>query len=133
MQTGDFATVLALWQETENIGLSSADTPTSLAHFLTRNPGLSFVALDDLNLAGAVLSGHDGRRGAIYHLAVAQSYRRQGIGQQLVYSCLSALKKAGIERCHIHVYAQNQPGLTFWQKSGWFLRPELALLSIDIK
>ena len=128
----DFPAVSDLWQTTENIGLSSADNSEALVRFLERNPALSFVAMAGEHLVGAVLCGHDGRRGAIYHLAVASSYRRTGIGKQLVNLCLQALRENGIERCHIHVYAQNEVGINFWQQGGWFLRPELALLSIDV-
>lgn len=133
MLPDDFPAVMALWQSTANIGLSSADSPAALARFLIRNHGLSFVALVAELPVGAVLCGHDGRRGAIYHLAVVSSHRRQGIGQALVTSCLQALKQVGIERCHIHVYAENREGIAFWQKSGWFLRPELSLLSINVE
>lgn len=129
---GDFPAVMAIWQATENIGLSSADNPEALAGFLERNPVLSFVAMAGERQVGAVLCGHDGRRGAIYHLAVASSYRRKGVGKHLVNLCLHSLWEIGIERCHIHVYTQNQAGIDFWQQGGWFLRPELALLSIDV-
>ncbi len=132
MQIEDYSRLIDLWNRTENIGLSEADNPDKLEAFLQRNPGLSFVALDEGKLIGAVLGGHDGRRGAIYHLAVDREYRHQGYGQALLNHCLAAFAADGIERCHIHVYADNQSGLEFWQKNGWFTRPELVLLSRDI-
>jgi ribosomal protein S18 acetylase RimI-like enzyme len=128
----DYESVMALWQQTENMGFSKADEPENIRFFLERNPGLCFCAWIEDQLIGAVLCGHDGRRGAIYHLAVDKVYREKGIGQQLVEHCLHGLHQAGIERCHIHVYAENKAGLAFWKKTGWFLRPELALLSKDI-
>ncbi|OJX38279.1 MAG: hypothetical protein BGO78_09725 [Chloroflexi bacterium 44-23] len=132
MELADYPEVSALWKSTENIGLSAADQIDQIERFLVRNPVLSFVARQNRRLVGAVLCGHDGRRGAIYHLAVVDTHRRKGIGRQLVLRCLQALQSAGIERCHIHVYAQNQSGINFWQHESWFLRPELVLLSIDI-
>jgi ribosomal protein S18 acetylase RimI-like enzyme len=132
MTISDYEEVFDLWQHTENIGLSSADTLENLEIYLCRNPGMSFVARDSDALVGAVLCGHDGRRATIYHLAVQETARGRGIGSQLVRQCIVALKTAGIERCHIHVYAANQNGLAFWQKEGWFLRPELNLLSYNI-
>jgi ribosomal protein S18 acetylase RimI-like enzyme len=127
----DFPQVIALWKNTENIGISSADSIENLEVFLQRNPGLSFVVENDHSIIGAVLGGHDGRRGAIYHLAVQKEYRGNSIGKILIDHCLQAFKQTGIERCHIHVYAGNQQGLKFWQKNGWFPRPELVLLSKD--
>ena len=132
MKIDDYQNVIDLWQNTENLGLSTADKKNEIEIFLTRNPGTSFVAIEDEKIIGAVLAGHDGRRGAIYHLAVQKDKRNQGVGPQLVKQCLHELKIAGIERCHIHVYAKNQSGLAFWQKEGWYLRSELALLSFDI-
>ena len=132
MQIDDYPQVMDLWKNTENIGISTADSLPNLETYLKRNPGLSFVVVDNQMVVGAVLGGHDGRRGAIYHLAVKTEYRSLGCGQSLLNHCVAAFSKAGIERCHIHVYADNQQGLAFWQKNGWFLRPELVLLSKDI-
>jgi ribosomal protein S18 acetylase RimI-like enzyme len=132
MEMGDYPRLIDLWNRTENIGLSNADSPDKLDTFLQRNSGLSFVALEENKLIGAVLGGHDGRRGAIYHLAVDSEYRHQGYGQSLLNHCMAAFAAHGIERCHIHVYADNQSGIDFWQKNGWFTRPELVLLSRDI-
>ncbi len=123
---------MVLWQETENLGFSEADRRENIETFLLRNPHLSFTAWMGNQLAGAVLCGHDGRRGAIYHLAVKKECRQLGIGENLVQHCLKGLEQAGIERCHIHVYADNQAGLSFWQSTGWYLRQELALLSKNI-
>ena len=120
---------LALWQTSEGIGLSAADSPAGLAAFLERNPGLSFVALAGQELVGVILCGHDGRRGYIHHLAVKQSRRRQGLGRKLVHYSLAALQQAGIDKCHIFVFRQNQAALDFWQNTGWVERVDLTILS----
>ena len=83
----------------------------------------------ETQLVGAVLCGHDGRRGYMHHLAVQTAYRRQGIGQALVEHCLARLKAAGIDKCHIFVYSANQAGQAFWKKTGWVLRANLVLMS----
>ena len=77
----DYTPVIALWELSDGVGLSSADSPEAIQFYLERNPGMSFVAKQDGMVVGAVLSGHDGRRGYIHHLAVHPDYRRQGIGQ----------------------------------------------------
>jgi len=128
----DYPDVIVLWQNTEGVGLSGADTPEAISSYLARNPGHSFVARDGEQLAGAVLCGHDGRRGYLHHLAVQPSYRRQGIGQNLVEHCMEHLKAAGIDKCHIFVYADNQDGQSFWNKTGWVLRTRLVLMSREL-
>ena len=125
----DYDEVLALWQTSEGVGLSDADSEGSIAHYLARNPGLSFVARDGEHLVGAILCGHDGRRGYIHHLAVSQSHRRQGLGQALVERCLSALRRDGIGKCHIFVFAGSQDTSAFWKSIGWTRRVELVMMS----
>ena len=63
MRLDHYEAVTALWQATPGVGLSNTDSREGLALFLERNPGLSFIALIDERLVGAVLCGHDGRRG----------------------------------------------------------------------
>lgn len=124
-----YKAILSLWQVAEGVGLSDADSQEGIARFLARNPGLSFVVYVGETLAGAVLSGHDGRRGYIHHLAVQPAYRRQGLGQALVEQCLAALAQAGIDKCHLFVFKQNEAALQFWQRTGWTERVELVIMS----
>ena len=106
--------VLDLWRATEHIGLSSADEPSALASFLRRNPGFSFVATDNSHVVGAVLCGHDGRRGYIHHLAVSPSHRRRELGSKLLQCCLNVLACSGIQKCHAFVFHSNPNGALFW-------------------
>jgi N-acetylglutamate synthase len=132
MTIRDYPDVTDLWRNTAGVGLSTADTLEAISAYLARNPGHSFVARDNAQLAGAVLCGHDGRRGYLYHLAVRPAYRRQGIGQALVEHCLERLKAIGIDKCHIFVYAANQDGQAFWERTGWVLRTNLVLMSREL-
>ena len=120
---------LALWGETEHIGLSSADDPQSLAYFLARNPGCSFIVREDSRMIGACLCGHDGRRGYIHHLAVALAYRRTRLASQLLSRCLAALRDAGIQKCHAFVFHTNPNGDLFWTPQGWERRDDLRVYS----
>ncbi len=129
MTIQDYDQVIALWRASEGVGLSDADSEERIARYLARNPGLSFVARDGEHLVGAILCGHDGRRGYIHHLAVSQSHRRQGLGRALVEHCLSALRRDGIGKCHIFVFADNQDTSAFWKSIGWIQRAELVMMS----
>jgi hypothetical protein len=42
---------------------------------------------------------------------------------------MQALRSAGIQKCHIFVFKENDMGKVFWRKVGWFDRPELEVLS----
>ena len=125
-----YAAARVLWQSTNGVGLSDADSEPATAQFLARNPGTSYVALDDAKLVATILVGHDGRRGLIHHLAVVTSHRRQGIGKRLVAEGLAALRRAGIQKCHLLVFAGNAEGREFWRAVGAEHRDELAIYSL---
>lgn len=129
MTIEDYDPVYALWEASEGVGLSDADSKEGIHRFLERNPGLSFVALDGDQLVGAALCGHDGRRGYIHHLSVVRSHRRQGIGKSLVGRCMYALMRIGIAKCHLFVFDENQEAIKFWNKVGWTERVELMMMS----
>jgi ribosomal protein S18 acetylase RimI-like enzyme len=124
----DLGPVLALWRATPGITLNESDTPDALMGFLARNPGLSVVAVDDATLVGACLVGHDGRRGWIYHLAVAVTHRRRGLGRAMVVHGVNALAHAGIHRCNLFVTHANADGRTFWERLGFTIRDDLIPL-----
>ena len=124
----DLPDLLAFWARTPGVGLNESDTPEGLKIYLDRNPGLSVIALEDNNIAGAVLCGHDGRRGYLNHLAVAESFRRQGLGRQLVEHCLAGLHRLGIRRCTICLFADNDAGREFWSRCGWNRRADLVMM-----
>ena len=128
----DFDAVIALWQRTEGVGLNESDTRRAITAFLRRNPRLSFVAEQGGRIIGAVLCGHDGRRGYLHHLAVSKRHRRRGIGRRLVNACLAKLHKAGIQKCNIFIFANNAAGMKFWTCAGWSLRTDLRLMQIRL-
>ena len=129
MAPKDYLALRTLWESSEGVGLSDADSRAGFEQFLRRNPGLSFVALDCDALVGGILCGHDGRRGYIHHLAVSLSHRRKGVARALVKRCLSSLSAEGIQKCHVFVFGKNQGGRLFWEASGWPARVELVMFS----
>jgi ribosomal protein S18 acetylase RimI-like enzyme len=133
MTIEDYPEALALWQLTPGMGLSSADEQPAIDRFLQRNPGLCFAAREDGHLVGTALCGHDGRRGYIYHVAVADAHRTRGIARTLVERSLDGLRQQGIRKAHLMVYEDNLGGIAFWHRLGWYRRDELALMSMDLK
>ena len=65
----DFELVTSLWRSTD--GMSQLESPEELQTFLDRNPHCSILAEEGDALLGAILCGHDGRRGYMYHAAVS--------------------------------------------------------------
>lgn len=130
----DIDACLALWSGLPGLALSSADEPPALARFFARNPGLSWGAFDG-QLVATILAGHDGRRGFLYHLAVAPDSRGHGFSTELMRRALEGLSEAGIGRVNVFVLADNMQGLAFWAsaaRSGWTKRGDILVFSKDL-
>jgi len=127
MKVEDWQQMINLWQTTEGIGLGRSDTIEGLERFLNRNKGMSFVCEIDGKIVATIMCGHDGRRGFIYHLAVAKNFRSQGIGKRLVEKALQELRMQGIHKCHIFVMKDNEKGKDFWSKVGFQKRSDIEV------
>ena len=128
----DYDAAVALWRLLEGIEVAEGDSREEIRAYLLRNPGLSRVAEENGAMVGAVLCGHDGRRGLIYHLAVAPAYQGKGIGKLLVGECIAQLRDAGIVRALILVAQDNSGAHSFWLRSGWEDVPGALLMGIDL-
>ena len=132
MTLADYDAVLRLWQATEGIGLNESDDRCHVRGYLRRNPGMSFVACRGGEIVGAVLCGHDGRRGYLHHLAVARAHRKKGLGQKLVNACLAGLRRLKIQKCNIFLFADNAAGEKFWRHNGWLKRTDLLVMQKNL-
>lgn len=132
MTIADHAEAWALWRRTEGVGISAADGREGIERYLDRNPGFSFVARAGGSLVGTLMAGHDGRRGYLFHLAVAGEIRGRGIGRELVRRSLEALKAAGIERTHAMVFSNNTSAHSFWRQIGFQYLDFMHVYSISL-
>ena len=126
MTIDDYDRVYALWMSCKNMGFNDADdSRDGIGRYLSRNPATCFVAEADGELAGVILSGHDGRRGFIHHMAVGEGFRRRGVATALVNRALDALKDEGIAKVALLVFRYNEAGNAFWEKMGFTVREDL--------
>jgi len=128
----DYDSAIELWRRVEGVEVAEGDSKEEIARHILRNPGVSRVAEEGAKIVGAVLCGHDGRRGLIYHLAIEPEYRRQAVGKRLVEECLNALCTAGIKRALLLVAKDNASGRAFWHRCGWEDIPGALAMGIDI-
>ena len=109
------------------MGLNTIDdSREGIARYLKRNPNTCFVSEHDRTITGAILAGHDGRHGYIYHTAVNPAYRHQGIGTALVNAALHALANEGIIKVALVVFSRNDAGNAFWERLGFTARGDLT-------
>ena len=122
----DYDNVYQLWLGISGLGIRSMDdSREGIEKFLKRNPGCSVVAEEDGKIVGAILSGHDGRRGCFYHVCVHEAYRNRGIAKSMVRYAVDILKKEGINKINIIAFKKNRLGNGFWTSLGWTLREDL--------
>jgi N-acetylglutamate synthase len=128
----DYDAAIGIWRRVEGLEIAEGDDREGIAQFLTRNPGLSRVAIDGAAVVGVALCGHDGRRGHVYHLAVDPAYQGCGLGKRLLDECLNGLRSAGVKRVIIMVADDNQRGAEFWKRQGWEEISGAILMGIDL-
>jgi ribosomal protein S18 acetylase RimI-like enzyme len=130
MTLDDYEAVMTLLAAVEGVALRQADDRDSIARYLARNPGMSFVAAKDGRVAGFVFGGHDGRRGYLHHLVVTSEMRGRGIARALVEAATAAIAADGIGKFHVDVFADNAPGRKAWGRLGWHRRDDIVRYSI---
>jgi ribosomal protein S18 acetylase RimI-like enzyme len=126
MTQEDYENVHALWMQIKGFAIRSIDdSREGVERFLNRNPGISVVAEEDGKIVGAILCGHDGRRGCMYHVCVDPAYRLKGIGKSMVVFAMEALRKEKINKVSLIAFTQNDIGNAFWKEIGWTKREDL--------
>ena len=127
MNTEDYDRVYALWMSCKNMGFNNLDdSRQGIEKYLKRNPSTCFIAEQGDAIVGVVLAGHDGRRGFIHHMAVAEDCRRQGIATDLLDQALAALKEEGINKAALLVFNRNEAGNAFWERQGFTARDDVT-------
>jgi|CXWL01.1.fsa_nt_gi ribosomal protein S18 acetylase RimI-like enzyme len=116
----DYDSLVELWSasglEFQTRGRESREA--MIRHF-EQFPGLSFAAISDGQMVGAVLGTHDGRKGWINRLAVRPDFRRHGVAASLVMACDAAIRASGIEIVAALVEADNQASAAVFRKLGY--------------
>ena len=126
MTIEDYDGLHALWITIHGFGIRSIDdSREGVARFLKRNPTTSMTAWDGDTLIGAILCGHDGRRGCLYHVCVHEDYRKNGIGKAMAVACMRALQEEKINKVSLIAFKSNELGNHFWKDAGWCFREDL--------
>lgn len=130
----DYAAAYALW-ETSGPGVhpGRSDAPDEIAKKLQRDPDLFLVAEAGGKIIGSVIGGYDGRRGLIYHLAVAAEYRRSGVGQALMDEVEARLRQKGCLKAYLLVVNGNDIAARFYEKRGWQAMDSVSLYGKELQ
>jgi ribosomal protein S18 acetylase RimI-like enzyme len=116
----DYEPVYRLWQSIEKgVRVGRSDTLAEIEKKLRRDPDLFLVAEAGACIIGSVIGGFDGRRGLIYHWAVASEFRGQGIGSRLMDEVEERLRARGCLKCYLLVTNDNTEAEKYYQNHGW--------------
>ncbi len=127
MKKTDYDAVYDLWIRTQGMGLRSLDdSRDGIESFLNRNPNTNFVCKEADKIVGVMMSGHDGRRGYIYHASVDENYRNKRIASALLNQVIEALKEEGIHKVALVAFKTNTLGNSFWKSHGFVEREDLT-------
>jgi ribosomal protein S18 acetylase RimI-like enzyme len=121
----DYEAALRLWRTVgPGVNVSPSDSRDALALKLTRDPDLFLVADDEAGqLIGTVIGGFDGRRGLVYHLAVAAGHRGRGLGTALMAELERRLKAKGCYKYYLLITPDNPSVADFYRRLDWDFMP----------
>lgn len=130
----DYDEVRQFWEGVEKgIHVGSSDAPAEIQKKIQRDPGLFLVAEKNHKIVGTVIGGFDGRRGMIYHLAVTDSLRGQGVGSRLMSEVEARLRAKGCLKCYLIVLRDNEAAVNFYKGLGWGLMEQVLLFGKELK
>ncbi|WP_457915630.1 GNAT family N-acetyltransferase [Candidatus Minimicrobia naudis] len=92
-----------------------------MEEFLKRNPTTCFVAVEESEIAGAIIAGHDGRRGRLYHTTTDEQCRGRRVGGSWLNQPKS-LRRRGITKVELFVFNRNRRGQKVLEKMGFAAR-----------
>lgn len=116
----DYQPVYTLWSQAgPGIHVRLSDEPQEIEKKIARDPDLFLLAELGGRIIGSVLGGFDGRRGMMYHLAVAREHRQQGVGEKLVNALEQRLREKGCIRYYLLVTRDNEMAIRFYERRGW--------------
>lgn len=119
MEEADYEKVFELWKTIKGFGIRSMDdSREGVLRFIRRNPGISVVAETKGRIVGAILCGHDGRRGCFYHVCVHEDFRQRGIGKSMAVFAMKALQEEHINKVCLIAFKKNEVGNSFWKSVG---------------
>jgi len=123
----DFIPVVDLWERSApGVQRGRSDTEIEIAKKQEMDPDLFLVAEHHGKIIGTVMGGYDGRRGLVYHLAVREDYRLQGIGKDLLETLEQLMQEKGCLRSYLLITKDN-PAIKFYEKQNWQLLDLFAM------
>ncbi len=116
-QPQDFEALYAIDQACYQPGI--AYSRRDLRNYL-RFPGADcLVAENDNQIAGFILTAHDGDWAYIITIDVLEPHRRHGVGTMMLREAERALSANGVQQVALETATNNASAIAFWKKHGY--------------
>lgn len=124
----DVPNVISLWA-TSGASRTPTDVPEDVERAVTE-PGLEFLVAEvSGEVVGTIMGGFDGWRGAISRLAVAEPYRRRGIGRALLEEVRARFARNGVKVIGALVEKDHPWAMAYWSSVGFKLDERFVLFT----
>ncbi len=118
----DAPDVIALWQQCE-LTRPWNDPAIDFARAIGNRSAEVLIMRDQGRIVGSVMVGHDGHRGWVYYLAVAEMQRRRGAGRALMAAAEDWLRAAGAPKIQLMVRDTDAEAQAFYAGLGYARQP----------
>lgn len=133
MTTADYKDSYELWESVPGMGLQTLDNSLqAIKKMIIKNPGLCLVAEINDQIVGTALGVTDGRKGYLYHVAVAPEYQGEHISSELLAKVKAGFAQQGIQKIGLFVVKGNSQGESFWKHQGFAKRKDIEYLDLNI-
>lgn len=123
----DYENLIFFWKV--NYFVNEMDSHDRFELFLKKNPNLSILAEENGTILGTALGSFDGRRGYLQKVVVDKTYRRKGVGKQLVKKVIEKLRTVGA----IYIPISAGEDLVHFYEDCGFKKTTQVPMNIEIK
>lgn len=103
------------------------DPLATLDRLVAAEGGEVLIAVVDGCVVGTVIGGYDGVRGWVYSLAVAEPYRRRGVGTALMKELQARLGELGCVKINLQVRAESADVVRFYESIGFQIEDRISM------
>jgi ribosomal protein S18 acetylase RimI-like enzyme len=122
----DYPAVIELWRAAGlPLKTEGRDSLENIGKQIRQGGVVFLVASLSGRIVGTVLATHDGRKGWINRLAVAQDLRRTGIGRKLVSEAESRFEALGLGIFAALIEDWNTDSMDVFERLGYKKHPEI--------
>ena len=118
LNAGHVEAAVALW---EQVGLTRPwnDAPADFARAVDGPASAVLGGFAGDQLIATAMVGHDGHRGWVYYLAVAETAQGNGHGAAMMAACEQWLRARGVPKVNLMVRATNAAANGFYDALGY--------------